>query len=406
MKDSDSQHKKVFQVGDVEVRVRSAPGLQGVTLKYLPVGQSLEVDPTSRTEADGYVWWQHAEGWSAERSVDGTEVYLLEVKQVVSAPAERKAKPEPSPAEKEKPAPAAKPTSAKKKTFQIGSVPVRVRSAPGLSGDTVKYLNPGTSVQVDPDSRTEADGYVWWQHSEGWSAERSANGKEIYLFEPGKTPAAPAPGAPPMSAPQKLEGMPDDEDLPLRNELFRRLPVDLAQIQWWQYYGNNVFGYDLWRKGTRWYQYSQGLHGGLDFGNSSTRGVLVYAGVEGVFDKVITSSFRPYGLFVRVGDYTIIYGHLVTPRSFQAGQPVGPDTVMGEIEFGGQQHLHLEVRYKEKWIVNPLLLMPEEMREAISAKFPPSGEYFYRGGGFNKWQTPLNQPVLELNGRLIGPHAK
>jgi len=291
---------------------------------------------------------------------------------------------------------------------------VRVRSAPNLSGDTIRYLDPGTALEVNPDSRTEADGYVWWQHSEGWSAERSANGKEVYLFEPGKAAPAPlraepqdeaTPGAPPVAAPARLEGLPADQDLPLKNELFRRTPVDLAQTQWWQYFGNNVFGYDLWAKGAKWYAYCQGLHGGLDFGNSSTRGIKVYAGVQGVFDKVITSSFAPHGLFVRAGDYTIIYGHLVNPGSFQPGQPVGPDAYMGELQFGGQNHLHLEVRYRENWIVNPLLLMPEEMREAIFAKFPPSGEYFYRGGGWSKWQTPLDQPVLQLNGPLIGAHA-
>jgi hypothetical protein len=397
--------KKTFQVGDVEVRVRSQPGLQGATVKYLPVGHKLKVDAASRTEADGYVWWQHDEGWSAERSLDGSEVYLRESKQVVGAPTKKKAKPEPGPAKKEKPAPAAKPTAAKKRTFRVGSVPVRVRSAPSLSGDTVKYLDAGQALEVAGDSRTEADGYTWWQHSAGWSAERSANGKEIYLFEPGKVVSAPKRSAPVVSVPATVEGLPDDEELPLRDELFRRLPVDLTEVHWWQYYGNNVFGFENWARGIKWYEYSQGLHGGLDFGNSRTRGIKVYAGVEGILEKVISSSFRPYGLFVKVGDYNIIYGHLINPASLQPGQPVGPDTVMGEIDTGGQAHLHLEVRYKEKWIVNPLLLMPEEMRETIFAQFPPSGEYFYGGGGFDKWQTPLDQPVLELYGPIVGPHV-
>ncbi len=367
--------KKLFQVGNVEVRVRSAAGLSGASIKYLPVGQQIEADAASRVEKDGYVWWRHADGWSAERSTDGSQVFLIPV---VGAAA-----------------------PDQKKSFQVGSVPVRVRSAPSLGHNTIRFLDSGATLEVDPSSRAEADGYVWWRHSQGWSAERSANGKEVYLFEPGKA----APGAPPIAAPSKLEGLPADQDLPLKNELFRRMPVDLAQTRWWQYFGNNVFAYDLWSKGAQWYAYCQGLHGGLDFGNSSTRGIKVYAGVEGVFDKVITSSFAPYGLFVRAGDYTIIYGHLVKPGSFQPGQPVGPDAYMGELQFGGQNHLHLEVRYRENWIVNPLLLMPGAMREAIFAKFPPSGEYFYRGGGWNKWQTPLDQPVLQLGGRLIGPHA-
>ncbi len=396
--------KKQFQIGGVPVRVRSQPSLSGESLGYLDPGGQIEADPASRTEADGYVWWQHAAGWSAERSLDGGEIYLLLVADQ-DIPDEQ---PEPSP-------PLTQPTRAgdaderpkllQKKQFQIGGVPVRVRSQPSLSGESLGYLDPGGQIEADPASRTEADGYVWWQHPTGWSAERSPNGKEIYLFEPGQVPAAPARGAPVISLPDTVEGLPDDEALPLRGQLFKRLPVDLAQVQWWQYYGNNVFGHDNWSNGVKWYEYSQSLHGGLDWGNSSTPGVPIYAGVEGVFDKHITTSFRPNGLFVTVGDYTIIYGHLANPRPLQPGQPVGPDTVMGEIDTGGQAHLHLEVRYKQKWIVNPLLLMPEDMLGAILAKFPPSPKYFYRDAGWTRWQTPLNQPVLTLYGPVIGPHG-
>lgn len=407
--------KKAFQVGDVEVRVRSQPNLQGDTVKYLSVGQKLEVDPTSRTETDGYVWWKHAEGWSAERSLDGSEVYLHELVEPVSEPVEEPGKPVSEPVE-EPGQPEAPQDIADlpekghlilaEKSFQTGSVPVRVRSQPGLLGESLKYLDPGSVLEVDPASRTEVDGYVWWKHAEGWSAERSADGKEIYLFEPGQAPTEPSRAAPVVSMPTTLEGLPDGESLPMRDQIFKRLPVDLDQTQWWQYYGNNVFGYKNWRQGITWYQYSQSLHGGLDFGNSSTPGVPVYAGVEGVFEKQITSSFTPYGLFVTVGDYSIIYGHLVNPRPLQPGQPVSPDTVVGEIQYGGAAHLHLEMRYKQKWIVNPLLFMPQEMRDAIFAKFPPSAEYFYRDATWTQWQTPLDQPVLILSGPIIGPHAR
>jgi len=390
MTGSSVQSKKVFQVGSVGVRVRSAPGLQGATLKYLSPGQSLQVDSGSRTEADGYVWWKHAEGWSAERNVDGSEVYLVESVPVVSPPPQRSAPVIDSTVDQESEEPSAK------KAFQVGSVGVRVRSAPGLQGATVKYLSPGQSLQVDPGSRTEADGYVWWKHAEGWSAERSVDGSEVYLVE--SVPVT-------VSTPPASVDTPDGDKLPLLNELFKRLPVNLEQTQWWQYYGNNVFAYDLWREGKRWYKYAQGLHAGLDFGNSNTRGVLVRAGVEGVFHKHDTSAYRPNALWVKVGDYTLIYGHLTNPRSFQPGQPIGASTVLGEIEFGGQQHLHLEVRYQNCWIVNPLLLMPAVMREGLFQKFPPSGEYFYRGGGWTRWQTPLDQPMLKLSGELIGPHA-
>jgi murein DD-endopeptidase MepM/ murein hydrolase activator NlpD len=394
--------KKRFEIGSVPVRVRSAPNLQGTTVKYLDAGTSLEVDAASRTEADNYVWWQHDDGWSAERSVDGSEVFFLE-----SAPSAPPVKAKEPPVKAKEPAAKAKEPATKakkpagKKRFQIGSVPVRVRDAPGLQGASLKYLDAGTLLEVDATSRTEADNYVWWQHDDGWSAERSVDGKEIYLFEPGQAVSAPAvPSAAPVSVP-----LPEGEELPLQGQVFKRLPVDLDQTHWWQYFGNNRFAHQIWQEGKRWYQFSQGLHAGLDFGNSTTRGVKVYAGVEGTFYKHGTDYYAPNSMWVQVGDYLIIYGHLVNPGAFPVGQAVGPDTVMGEIQYGGQQHLHLEVRYGDE-IVNPLLLMPEDMRNSLFQKFPPSAEYFYTDSSWTKWQTPLDQPRLKVSGPLVGPHAR
>jgi hypothetical protein len=310
------------------------------------------------------------------------------------------AKAKETPAKAKEPPDKAKKPSGKKR-FQIGSVPVRVRSEPGLQGASVKYLDAGTLLEVDAGSRTEADNYVWWQHDAGWSAERSADGKEIYLFEPGQAVSEPAaPSAPPVSVP-----LPEGEELPQQGEVFKRLPVDLDQTHWWQYFGNNRFAHQIWQEGKRWYQFSQGLHAGLDFGNSTSRGVKVYAGVEGAFYKHGTDYYAPNAMWVKVGDYLIIYGHLVNPGSFPVGRAVGPDTVLGEIQYGGQQHLHLEVRYGNE-IVNPLLLMPEDMRNSLFQKFPPSAEYFYSDRSWTKWQTPLDQPRLKVSGPLIGPHAR
>jgi hypothetical protein len=297
--------------------------------------------------------------------------------------------------------------SRAKKVFQVGDDQVRVRDMPDLDGNMLKWLSSGQSVEVDPDSRTEADGYVWWQHADGWSAERNVDGTAVFLYEPGKVVSAPVMrhAVAEVDVRTVSGDIADGSALPGRDSLFRRLPVDLDQVVFWQYYGNNVFAHDLWRDGKQWYRYAQGLHGGLDFGNSATRGVPIYAGLEGEFYKHDTRYTRPNGLWVRVGNYIVIYGHVANPRSFQVGQPIGVDTVMGEIDFGGQNHLHLEVRYKGRWIVNPLLLIPKEMRDAITAKFPPSERYFYQSSRWTKWQSPLDQPVIKLGGELIGPHA-
>lgn len=59
-----------------KVRIRSAPSLQGIHLGWLEATAVIDVVPDSRTQADGYIWWQHANGWSAEKSTDDKRVFL------------------------------------------------------------------------------------------------------------------------------------------------------------------------------------------------------------------------------------------------------------------------------------------------------------------------------------------
>lgn len=287
--------------------------------------------------------------------------------------------------------------------FVVGRAQVRVRGGAGLTFAHVKWLNPGERLNIVPDSRTEADGYIWWQHDAGWSAEKNLAGTQIFLYSPAEFEDRPAL----EDVPQFVDGLPDPATLPLLDTLFKRLPVALSQTRWWQYFGNNVFAYNLWAQGKTWYSYAQGLHGGVDFGNSTDAGVKVYAGVEnGVFNKKDTAYTRPNGMWVTVGDYTIIYGHLTNVPDLQPGAAVGVDTVLGEIQLGGQNHLHLEIRYKGQYIVNPILFFSPTDRDAIVSKWPPGSRYFYQGGGWSEWITPLDQPVLKLGGELIGPHAR
>lgn len=384
--------KKIFTVTETVLSVRAEPGFNGRWLTRLVSGQQVEVEPDSRREMDGYSWWKHALGWSAERKLDGTEAYMKETA-AASAPVIPAVSQPVSPA----PAPA---VSGKKKTWKVGGQEVRVRRAPGIRSAEVRWLSPGTLLECDEAARVEMDGFVWWQHSEGWTAERSLDGKQVFLVDPAVSVAVSS------SAAATVNGLPDESSLPLREALFTRSPVDLDKTLWFQYYGNNNFAYKLWAEGKRWYQYAQGLHGGIDLGNSARSGILIYAGLNGVFHSYDRQYTLPNGLWVTAGDYTVIYGHVANPRRFNPGDPITPDTVMGEIEFGGQNHLHLEVRYRSRWIINPLVLMNKALQEAYMGKFPPSEKYFYRNAAWNKWQSPFDQPVLLLGGPLIGPHAK
>lgn len=430
--------RKTFVVGAVPVRVRPTPSLEFPERRWLQPGERIECEPGSRTEAAGHVWWQHADGWSVERTLDGKTAYMTEVvvpaQPVVpqTAPPQPAAPPAPAqpiapvgvvppapapvvPAPPAPAAPVAPPVPAPgpmpaapvtTRTFVVGGIPVRVRSIPSASGTLIRELAPGTVITVEGDSRTQADGFIWWKHAEGWSVERRVDNTGIFLLDPNAGPPAPAPAPAPVA-----KGAPDLNTLPLRGELFQRWPVDLELTDWWQYFGNNAFAFSIWMQGKRWYQYAQALHGGVDFGNSKRTGILIYAGVNGVFEYHDKNFTLPNGLWVKVGDYTIIYGHCANPRQFRKGDIITPDTVMGEVQVPGQEHLHLEIRYKDTWILNPLVFFPQAMQDAILTKFPPTArngkwlKYFYEDPSWKKWTTPYDQPVLQRGGPVIGPHG-
>lgn len=419
-----------YKVGSMMVRVRATPSLSGAEVRWLNPGEVVQCDENTRTTADGYVWIKHQFGWSAVRNLDESLIFLYvppSAEPTPAAPATTvtpvATTTAPAPAVTTPTTPAAAPDAtsrasaiptsvipaattpaAPSKVFRVSRTQVRVRAKPSLTGEMVRWLLPGETITVD--TRQEADGFIWWHHSEGWTAERSLDGTQEFLVDPETFAKREAEAAAAAATPSSVSA-PDGTTLPNLNSLFTRFPMALEQTEWWQYFGNNVFAYNLWRDGKKWYSYCQALHGGLDFGNSRVSGIPIYAGVHGTYQKTITSSYAPFGIFVKSGDYTIIYGHLINPRQFAAGAIITPDTVLGECQVPGQNHLHLEVRYKEVWIVNPLLFFSEAMRAQVFNKFPPGPNHFYRDARWSRWQTPLDQPILKLGAAdIIGPHAK
>ncbi len=272
-----------------------------------------------------------------------------------------------------------------------------IRNRPSLSGkQSPRLLSVGTIIDVDPDSRTEADGFVWWKHSRGWSAEKKIDGSVVLLVEPGTTITTTAP-------PQ--DGPVDVSKLPQRGTLFERLPVELNLTAWIQYYGNTDFAY---KNGSRWGydSYAQGLHSGFDFGNSNYGQVpqlRVFAGVNGTF-----IDNNRYGVRVQAGEYIVIYQHLTQTHSYNKGGKVTKDTFIGlaDPSMGSNRHLHLEVRYQgDTYILNPLLFFSLEDLNTITMRWSHYPSHFSDRNGFNRWQTPLDQPVIKVGGPMIGPKA-
>jgi hypothetical protein len=64
--------------GALTIRTQPRLGDQFKTNTQLKLNELITVNEDSRVEADGFFWLQHERGWSAERSVDGKLLYLLD----------------------------------------------------------------------------------------------------------------------------------------------------------------------------------------------------------------------------------------------------------------------------------------------------------------------------------------
>src|SRR5690606_33316364 len=65
-----------FQVVDGPLSVRAEPRTSAARVAELPQGVIVAADASTRTLADGFVWWRHGQGWSAASTDAGTEVYM------------------------------------------------------------------------------------------------------------------------------------------------------------------------------------------------------------------------------------------------------------------------------------------------------------------------------------------
>lgn len=413
--------------------------LGGPKVTQLAQDALVEVDASSRTEHDGQVWWRNAVGWSPEKSLDGTSVLMTEITQFTTyeEPAEVPTIEEPAP-QTEPPTRAETPTEEvpavtppleepgdpeiTEPALAVSSSPlapayasfsgkrrliardvISIRKAAGLQADTDGALAKGQGINADFDTVTLADSYYWIRHDDGWSAIQDEAGADVMFDDGGEVVEIGTNG-------------PNIETLPGYRSMITRSPVDLDKVRFFQYFGNNVFA---WQRGHEfgYPRYSQALHGGLDFGNTQERNIPVYAGISGTYRRTQYSSTYDWNhrLEIDSGEYVFIYQHTSNFRKFEPGQAITPDTVIADIYNGPNwaDHLHFEVRFQTKWIVNPLALMNEGLYNLIIDQFDPEAKsklvrqtelyYFFKNESWQKWYTPLDQPVIELGGTPIGP---
>ena len=212
------------------------------------------------------------------------------------------------------------------------------------------------------------------------------------------------PGYSPKSLPDSWKaGRRNYIDIPAPQPYFERLPIAPTREATSQWFGATNFAHNygyLWN----YDGYCQGMHCGIDIGRvDSEYGTPVFAGLYGTVAS-ITPAFGagPYAVNVRIGSYVVVYGHLDGDIRVKAGAVVNPETILAGVGNPsgaadlGNVHLHLEVRYRNELIYNPLLFMGEAEYRALTTVMDPF-DFYYTG----KWATPFDQPVVVRGGQSL-----
>lgn len=378
----EEEPRKRFRVLAPRLKIRSHPSLAGSKNEVrLLEGETIEVGAGAWVEEDSFVWWLHGPGWSVERSVDERLRFMEDLTpEVGRSPDGARGRPTAFPG--------APPLREGRQRWQVLALTLPVHDAPGAGAVRSGRLEQGDILHVPDEAArlVEAEDYLWLRHEGGWSAVRRLDGRREFLL--------------------------NLDELPLLGSLLKRHPVNLDEVNWVQYFGNTSFAARRGRDFS-YHRYAQGLHSGLDYGCyiNEPPGPRIFAGLEGVSDGR-GYKYGPNRLDVRVGPYRIIYGHLGSPGNLPREAPVTPLTVMGRIE-DTLHHLHLEIRYKDAFILNPLLFMPRELVIDFVDRFPlqvPRGDgshamRFRQTDNWDRWLQPLEQPVIRLGGEVIGPMA-
>lgn len=179
---------RLMRVVADEVLVRSQPKRVIKTLvrsARVLYGQILEVRADSRSEVDGYVWWEHARhpGWWSASGRIGGEIFMEDYTPPVDAVSAGLTVP-----------------AADVVTFRVAVDTVNVRHAPGGELAAGEMLWYGSRVDFRASSRTVANGFFWWaqvNHPERWSASGSTDGKQVMML--------PAHDGDALNAPRRLE---------------------------------------------------------------------------------------------------------------------------------------------------------------------------------------------------------
>lgn len=155
---------KLYQVVTSDgVNVRKEPRLGAHKATSYPLGYHdiLEVLENTRTEADGYEWWEHSQNrglWSAAQDLSTGEIYM----QPYDLPHHQ----------------------TETTCFEVVTDVVNVRNKPKL-GDTLTGQSLRRGERYLFQNPIEADGFLWWEQVNqlgSWSASGSLQGGQTFML--------------------------------------------------------------------------------------------------------------------------------------------------------------------------------------------------------------------------------
>ena len=159
--------RRVFRVSGTRLRARRLPRRNSPMLAYVTRGTVVEVSGNSRTEAEGYVWWRSAQGWLPQGRSDHRHTLMIEI--TPAMPPQGLA----LMATRERPVLDHEAPQTPLKRFRVIARGLGVRSRPLQQREFLREtrLQRGDELLVEADAWTEQDGFRWWFHGAGWSAE-------------------------------------------------------------------------------------------------------------------------------------------------------------------------------------------------------------------------------------------
>src|SRR5688572_5474324 len=72
-------------------------------------------------------------------------------------------------------------STAPGRVFRVVSAPVGIYAEAGFDKKRLGELPVGTQIEVDDETRRRVAGVIWWQHSGGWSPQRSVSRDQIFM---------------------------------------------------------------------------------------------------------------------------------------------------------------------------------------------------------------------------------